>query len=110
VPTEVRVATGGQDALDLLRATPGAPVFDVVLLDLKMPGMTGHEVLEKLRDEPDLARPPVVVLTTSTLDSDRETAHQLGAHAYILKEANFSHFQEALEGVVREFAPSNANG
>lgn len=110
VPTDVKVATGGQEALDVLKATPGAPVFDVMLMDLKMPGMTGHELLAELQRDPAVSHPPVVVLTTSALDSDRQEAHRLGASAYILKEANFGHFQEVLEGVIREFAPSRSQG
>jgi len=110
IPTHVSVATGGKEALELLREPTGASAYEVVLLDLKMPGMTGHEVLAELQRDTSVPHPPVVVLTTSGLDSDREEAHRLGAHAYILKEANFGHFQEVLEGVIREFAPSRSSG
>lgn len=111
IPTDIAVSTGGKEALELLRGPTAGTAYDVVLLDLKMPGMTGHEVLAELqRDRGSVQHPPVVVLTTSGLDSDREEAHRLGAHAYILKEANFSHFQEMLEGVIREFAPSRSSG
>jgi CheY-like chemotaxis protein len=110
VPTEIVVATGGQEALQLLREPAGPPAYDVVLLDLKMPGMSGHEVLAALQGGGAAKHPPVVVLTTSALDSDRAEAHRLGAHAYILKEANFGHFQEVLEGVIREFASSRSSG
>jgi CheY-like chemotaxis protein len=110
VPTDVEVVTGGREAVDLLKETSQAKSFDVVLLDLKMPGMTGHEVLAELQGDSSLEYPPVVVLTTSGLDSDRQEAHRLGAHAYILKEANFGHFQEVLEGVIKEFAPSRSSG
>jgi CheY-like chemotaxis protein len=105
LPTDVKVVTGGREAVDLLRESKGTGSYDMVLLDLKMPGMTGHEVLAELQGDGGGAEyPPIVVLTTSGLESDRQEAHRLGAHAYILKEANFVHFQEVLEGVVKEFA------
>jgi CheY-like chemotaxis protein len=110
IATDVQVTTGGKEALDLLRGSAGSPRYDVVLLDLKMPGMTGHEVLAELQRDTSGQHPPVVVLTTSGLETDRQEAHRLGAHAYILKEANFGHFQEVLEGVIREFAPSPSSG
>jgi CheY-like chemotaxis protein len=65
--------------------------------------MTGHEFLERINEMEQLKALPVVIVTTSDLDADRDRAHDLGAHAYITKDPNFVYFQEMLEGVVAEF-------
>lgn len=101
VPTVVTAAENGRVALDHLQS--GADRPDLVLLDLKMPTMNGHDFLEEANTIPALADLPVVIVTTSDLDSDRTRAHELGAHAYITKDSNFVLFQEMLEGVVAEF-------
>lgn len=102
VRTEVTPAQNGRVALDLLQSDAERP--DLILLDLKMPTMNGHDFLEEVNNIPALADLPVVIVTTSDLDSDRTRAHELGAHAYITKDSNFVLFQEMLEGVVTEFA------
>jgi len=101
VPTEVESAGNGLEALETLEQ--GEPLPDLVLLDLKMPKMTGHEFLERINEMEQLKALPVVIVTTSDLDADRDRAHDLGAHAYITKDPNFVYFQEMLEGVVAEF-------
>lgn len=101
IPTEISTAANGAEALEALHGAEAPP--DLVLLDLKMPTMSGHEFLEAINGVPVLASLPVVIVTTSDLDSDRERAHALGAHAYITKDSNFVLFQEMLEGVMAEF-------
>lgn len=102
-PVELTVATTGDDALVRLR-DPSEPVFHLVLLDLKMPGMSGHELLAQLNIQSGVQSVPIVVLTTSTLDEDRTRAHELGASAFVTKEPDFSSFQLTLESVIRQFA------
>ncbi|MDH3680132.1 MAG: response regulator [Acidimicrobiia bacterium] len=101
IPTDVVTAGNGAEALDTLSDLDPAP--DLVLLDLKMPTMDGHEFLEHLNERTDVPAMPVVIVTTSDREEDRERAHHLGAHAYIVKDANFVLFQEMLEGVMAEF-------
>jgi len=59
------------------------------LLDLKMPGTDGFEVLEWLRNEPQLKRLLVVVLTSSNLQADVDRAYELGANSYLVKPVSF---------------------
>ncbi len=101
IPTVIETALNGIEALKALEEQESLP--DLVLLDLKMPKMNGHEFLESINSVPELASLPVVIVTTSDLDSDRQRAHELGAHAYITKDSNFVLFQEMLEGVMAEF-------
>lgn len=100
---DVRVAKNGAEALDALR-TYGPESVDIVLLDLKMPVLDGHEFLARASEEFELDRLNVVVLTTSSSDNDRERAHALGVGAYIIKDPDFEVFQASLASVVSEVA------
>jgi CheY-like chemotaxis protein len=58
---------------------------DVIVLDLMLPGMTGYEVLESLREQEATSRIPVVVLTAKSLTADRERCRKLGAAGFLTK-------------------------
>jgi two-component system response regulator len=85
VTTEI-ARTGEQAIEQLLRAHfhPGA-LPELVLLDLKMPRLDGLAVLRRLRADPTLQSLPVVVLTSSERDDDRDQALRLGATWYLCK-------------------------
>lgn len=100
---ELRVCPGAHEALALLTGSDPHPA-DLILLDLRMPEMDGLELLEILGRSLDLDTVPVVILTTSDLDEDRERSHELGAHAYVVKDPDFLRFQEVLEGIIVEQA------
>ena len=82
---DLRVATDGEAALQAIMHPDERP--DLVLLDLNLPRLTGHEVLEAVRDagEPGAARTPVVVLTTSSARADVQRSYELGARSHITK-------------------------
>ena len=65
------------------------PLPFMLLLDLKMPGTDGFEVLQWLRSEPTLKRLLVVVLTSSNLQADVDRAYDLGANSYLVKPVEF---------------------
>lgn len=69
---------------------------DVILLDLKLPKMDGHEVLAEIKQDEQLRRIPVVVLTTSDAASDRARAYQLYANSYLVKPLDFDQFQQMI--------------
>lgn len=110
------VARDGQEAVDYLDGhAPYAdrarfPLPSLLLLDLKMPRVNGFEVLAWLRQRPELGALPVVVLSSSGLESDIEKAKQLGADDYRIKPHDF----DALLQLLRELkvrwlqAPENA--
>lgn len=89
------VSDGGQ-TIDYLRgiddyADRGRfPLPFMVLLDLKMPGTDGFEVLQWLRSQPDFKRLLVVVLTSSNLQADVDRAYDLGANSYLVKPVEFN--------------------
>lgn len=69
----------------------------LILLDLKLPGRSGHEVLRRIRSRPELTRVPVVVLTASRESADIERAYSLGANSYLQKPASFERLMEMVE-------------
>lgn len=66
------------------------PLPFLLLLDLKMPGTDGFEVLHWLRSQPDFKRLLVVVLTSSNLQADVDRAYDLGANSYLVKPVEFT--------------------
>ena len=91
----VEVARDGEEAMARVdRWEAGDPPPIVVLLDLKLPKVDGLKVLERIKAHPRLRSIPVVVLTTSSEDSDMRSAYQLGANSYIVKPVSFDKFME----------------
>jgi two-component system response regulator len=102
IRNEVIIARDGEQALELLFG--GNRFLDheadslpaVVLLDLKLPKVNGIEVLRKIRNDPRTRRLPVVVLTSSRHERDRDEVYDLGANSYICKPVDFEKFSEAV--------------
>lgn len=91
----VEVARDGEEAMARVdRWETGDPPPIVVLLDLKLPKVDGLKVLERIKAHPRFRSIPVVVLTTSSEDSDMRSAYQLGANSYIVKPVSFDKFME----------------
>ena len=91
----LEVARDGEEALAYVtRWESGVPLPVVILLDLKLPRVSGLEVLRRLKDHPQFRMIPVVVLTTSSEDADVEAAYRLGANSYIVKPVDFEKFLE----------------
>lgn len=89
----------GSEALDYLTTTGGDsrhPRPDIILLDLNLPKLSGMELLQKLKRERGLRNIPVVVLTTSDADCDREMAYSLHANSYLVKPGNFDRFRSMI--------------
>lgn len=93
----------GDDALDYLRGQGrysqedrGPPRPAIVLLDLKLPGTDGLEVLKQIRANESLRRIPVIVVTTSADERDIEQCYARGANTYIQKPMNLVRFFEAI--------------
>jgi CheY-like chemotaxis protein len=87
----------GVQALDyLFQRAPYAnkPRPDVILLDLKLPKVDGHEVLREIKQDPNLKVIPVVILTTSNAEIDRAKAYQEHANSYLVKPLDFGKFRK----------------
>jgi len=91
----VQVARDGDEVLSWIpRWLAGEPLPLLILLDLKLPRVSGLEVLRQLKAEPPIRVVPVVILTTSERESDMRTAYELGANSYIRKPVEFDRFLE----------------
>lgn len=88
IPHHLAVVTDGEEALLYLNRQgkhTGAKRPDVVLLDIKLPKLSGHEVLYGIRQNPDLYTLPVMMLTSSAAPQDRDTSERLQATHYVTK-------------------------
>jgi CheY-like chemotaxis protein len=100
VANQVVVARDGAEAVDYL-LSPGPdgshnPLPSLILLDLKLPKLDGHEVLRRIRSHERTRLLPVVILTTSVEDRDRLEGYRLGANSYVRKPVDFAEFAAAV--------------
>ncbi|AHG04219.1 chemotaxis protein CheY [Halobacterium sp. DL1] len=97
---DLHVVNDGDEALAFLRNEgehADAPTPDIVLLDLNLPRKNGDEVLAEVRADPDLARIPVIVLTSSEAQEDVAQSYELQANAYLTKPVDPSEFIEVVK-------------
>ena len=95
IVNEVIVARDGVEAIEYL-LDDAKPLPDLVLLDLKLPRLSGLEVLQRIRNEERTKMLPVVVLTSSSQDEDIVSSYRMGANSYVRKPVRFSDFSEAV--------------
>ncbi len=107
----LEVARDGQEALDFItKWKAGKPLPTVVLLDLKLPKVSGLEVLRAIRAHPDFGIVPVVILTASAEDNDIRQAYSLGANSYIVKPVDFDRFIEMARQIELYWTVLNVQG
>ena len=105
------VATDGDAALTYLFGPDGPAnrnALRLILLDLKLPRVSGIEVLRRLKGDPEVAAIPVVILTSSGEPRDRDACYALGANSYLVKPVDFEAFSRLLEQAVRYWLALNA--
>ena len=100
LPVELRRARNGDEAIDLL--TDQAP--DLLLLDLKMPGRSGHEVLERVKGDEELRGIPVAVLTSSDRDEDVARSYGLGGNHFITKPESPGELETRLRSLLKNLS------
>ena len=99
---ELDVVSDGEEALEHLYqcVSSGEKLKpDLVLLDLNLPRMTGHELLSRMKSDPDLRRLPVIVVSTSAIPSDINKSYAAHANAFITKPGSFNAYKETLMAV-----------
>lgn len=102
-PVTLHHVKNGNEALGFLRHIGAdylsAPRPAVILLDLNLPGRSGHEILQELKADQLLRGIPVVVLSTSEAERDIAKAYQMGANSFISKPMDVEDFTRAIHGV-----------
>jgi CheY-like chemotaxis protein len=101
----IHVARNGQQALDYLFGRDqyadrdSYPQPDLILLDLKLPGIDGHGVLRQAKGSPVLKRIPIIILTSSSEEGDRELSYDNGANSYLVKPVSFEGFVDVVRQI-----------
>ena len=103
ISNQIQLLEDGAEALDFIfcrekyahRQITDHP--KMILLDLKLPKVSGLEVLQQLKSDPRTQMIPVVVLTSSAQDSDVIESYKLGVNSYIVKPVDFEQFNKAVE-------------
>jgi two-component system, response regulator len=101
----IHVARDGVEAIEYLFGVAPSPDNELpqrpklILLDLKLPRLTGHEVLKRIKEDPRMAEIPVVMLTSSSEETDVMKTYSGGANSYIVKPVDFEQFTEAVRDI-----------
>jgi two-component system response regulator len=109
----VHVARDGVEALEYLFGANGTADQQLqerpklVLLDLKLPRLNGHEVLKRIKGDPRTCRIPVVILTSSSEERDVMQTYEVGANSYIVKPVDFEQFTESVRDIGRYWLEIN---
>ncbi|MCM8528624.1 MAG: response regulator [Lentisphaeraceae bacterium] len=102
ITNQLMVAEDGEIAMAMLRkegkykdtVTP-----DLILLDLNLPGKDGREVLEEIKEDEELRRIPVIILTSSHAEKDILESYNMHANSYVIKPLDFSKFTEIVKSI-----------
>jgi two-component system response regulator len=97
----VIVARDGEEAVKRIPSLSEGPTPAVILLDLKLPKLSGIEVLERIRANEATKNVPVVVLTSSDEAVDIIACYQRGANAFVRKPVDFDEFIDTIDSIVR---------
>jgi CheY-like chemotaxis protein len=109
-PNPVRIARDGAEVLELFdQWKSGLPLPTLILLDIKLPKITGLEVLSILKSDALTRWIPVVILTSSTNELDVKAAYNNGANSYIIKPVDFEKFIEFTSTICDYWAELNVS-
>ncbi len=102
IAVTLKIVRNGQDALSFLMKKNGyenEPRPDLIILDVNLPRLNGHEVLKVIKEDEDLRRIPVVMLTTSSSPSDINRSYQNHVNCYITKPVDVDDFMKAVVSI-----------
>jgi CheY-like chemotaxis protein len=98
----IRVAKDGAEGLEMVLHSPapkGHSHPDLILLDLNLPKVSGHDVLIRIKTNPKTCRIPVIILTSSRADADVRRAYEAHANAYLKKPATLDGLMAAAQDI-----------
>lgn len=93
---EVRAASNGPQALSMAQIDQP----DLILLDIMMPGMSGHEICEKIKDDPEMKKTYIIMVSARTQQEDRMQAASVGADEYVTKPYDVRLIRERVQKVL----------
>ncbi|WP_025763105.1 response regulator [Dyadobacter tibetensis] len=99
---DLTILRNGQEALEFVYqkgAYQQASRPDLILLDINLPKLNGHQVLKTIKEDKDLKAIPVILLSTSSAERDISQAYQNGANCFITKPMEMDLFKSAFESV-----------
>ncbi|HET6253405.1 MAG TPA: response regulator [Puia sp.] len=102
IVNKISIATDGVEAIDFLKsclASGGQSMPDLILLDINLPKMDGTEVLGIIKNDPDLKRIPVIMLTTSSSEKDILASYDNYANCYITKPVDLNRFMDVVRTI-----------
>lgn len=102
IKNDLQIVGDGIDAMDFLHRKgkfTNAPRPDLILLDLNLPRKDGREVLAEIKNDPDLKRIPVVILTISKAEEDILKTYNLHANCYITKPLDLDQFMKVVKSI-----------
>jgi two-component system response regulator len=101
--SKIHVVRNGHEALNYLFGRDqfanrhSYPLPNIILLDLKLPGIDGHEVLQQIKTTPNLKRLPVIILTSSQEEGDLIRTYDSGANSYLVKPISANGFLDVVQ-------------
>lgn len=99
---KISIANDGVEAISFLKKEPpyrGTEMPDIILLDINLPKMDGTEVLSIIKNDPDLKRIPVIMLTTSSSEKDILASYDNYANCYITKPVDLERFMDVVRTI-----------
>jgi chemotaxis family two-component system response regulator Rcp1 len=99
---KISIAHDGVEAIDFLKSclrSGGQTMPDLILLDINLPKMDGMEVLSIIKNDPELKRIPVIMLTTSSAEKDILTSYDNYANCYITKPVDLNRFMDVVRTI-----------
>ena len=99
---KISIAYDGVEAISFLKKHPpyrGTETPDLILLDINLPKMDGTEVLSIIKNDPELKRIPVIMLTTSSAEKDILASHDNHANCYITKPVDLDRFMDVVRTI-----------
>jgi chemotaxis family two-component system response regulator Rcp1 len=100
IVNKISIAYDGQEAIRFLKKQPvGRDTPDLILLDINLPKINGTEVLAFIKNDPDLKRIPVIMLTTSSAEKDILFAYENHANCYITKPVDLDRFMNVVRTI-----------
>ena len=102
IANKLHVVNDGVEAIEFLSKTGkhrNAIIPDLILLDLNLPKMNGLEVLEKIKNDPELKLIPVIILTTSQSDNDVHASYAMHVNCFVSKPVEYDSFMNVVKSI-----------